>query len=129
MKKNFSDEIISDTPALDGGETRAMLFSGQITNISGAYKMKKNTVMYYVRAVQEWIRHRGCPEGFIGDCHPDYKSEGWYGMLRDFYLSWWQSEPYMKQQQGGERRWKPFSVWLTPPWIDLEQTLDSGFTA
>ena len=72
---NATDMIYSDTPAIDGGETRAHIFVGLILRITDVFKVKSGSIECFLGALQDQVRKRGAPMKLIADDAPLY--QGW----------------------------------------------------
>lgn len=58
---NTTDQIFSDTSAMDGGETRAHIFVGCNSKITSVYKAKDNSGKESLGAFQDLVCTRGLP--------------------------------------------------------------------
>ena len=72
-ESNATDQIFSDTPAMDGGETSAHIFVGQDSKITNIYKAKDNSGQEFLGAMQDRVRNRGILTKLIADNAPMYR--------------------------------------------------------
>jgi hypothetical protein len=70
-----TDQIFSDTPAINGGEKSAHLFVGKKSKLTDAYKSKDSSSAEFLKCLQDRVRYRGCPAGLEADNAPMYR--GW----------------------------------------------------
>ena len=101
-----TDQIFSDTPAINGGETSAHLFVGKKSKLTDAYKAKDNSSASFLKCFQDRVRFRGCPTGLEGDNAPMYR--GWKNnqYMRDIHCPLWQCETQYQHQNYAENRWQ-----------------------
>ena len=68
-----TDQIFSDTPVIDGGETSAHIFVGHDSKIVNVYKVKDNSAKEWSGTFQDRVRVRGVPTNLIADNAPMYR--------------------------------------------------------
>ena len=101
-----TDQIFSDTPAINGGEKSAHLFVGKKSKLTDAYKSKDSSSAEFLKCLQDRVRFRGCPTGLEADNAPMYR--GWKNSVyhRDVILPLWQCESKYQHQNYAENRWQ-----------------------
>lgn len=99
-----TDEVYSDTPAIDNGATRAQLFVGCKTLVSDVLPMK--TEKQFKDKLLDIIRFRGAPTRLISDSAQVEISKEIEDILRTYMTGAWQSEPYHQHQNPAERRFQ-----------------------
>ena len=72
-KVDATDQIFSNTPAMDGGETSAHNFVGHDSKIVDVYIVKNNSAKEWLGTFQDRIRHGGVPTHLIADNAPIYR--------------------------------------------------------
>ena len=88
---DVNDQIFSNTPAMDDGETSAHIFVGHDSKIVDVYKAKKDRV-----------RQRGVPTQLIADNAPIYRGWKVTKYLRNLVLPLWQCETKHQHQNPAE---------------------------
>jgi hypothetical protein len=68
-----TNQIFSDTPAINGGEKGAHLFVGKKSKLTDAYKSKDSSSAEFLKCLQDRVRYRGCPTGLEADNAPMYR--------------------------------------------------------
>ena len=96
------DIIYSDTPALDGGQTSAVVFVGLDTYVTDIFGLKSDK--QFINTLEDVIRFRGAPNKLISDRAQVEISQKVANLLRTLFISSWQSEPYHQHQNFAERR-------------------------
>jgi hypothetical protein len=66
-----TDQIFSDTPAINGGVKSAHIFVGKKMKLTNAYKSKDSSSAELLKCLQDRVRYRGCPTGLEADIAPD----------------------------------------------------------
>jgi hypothetical protein len=87
-----TDQIFSDTPAINGGEKSAHLFVGKKSKLTDAFKSKDHSSAEFLKCIQDRVRYRGCPTGLEADNTPMYR--GWKNSVYycNVILPLWQCE-------------------------------------
>ena len=86
------DEIFSDTPAMDGGETSAHIFVGHDSKITDVYKVKGYSEKEFLGALQDRVCTRGVPTKLIADNAHMYRGWKVTKYVRDIITLLWQCE-------------------------------------
>ena len=97
-----TDQIFSDTPAVDSGVTTAQLFVGCDSVVADAYPMKSGK--QFVNTLEDNICEREAMNRLISDSARVEISSKVKDILRTFIIGSWQSEPYYQHQNPAERR-------------------------
>ena len=92
------DQIFSDTPDIDGGETSAHIFVGYDSKITDVYKVKDNSGKEFLGAFQDRNRTRGVPTKLVADNAPMYRDWKVTQYLRNIITSLWQCETKHQHQ-------------------------------
>ena len=87
-----TNQIFSDTPAMDGGETSAHIFVGHDSKIVDVYQAKDNSAKGFLGAFQDRTRTRGVCTKLIADNAPMYRGWEVTKYLRDLVVPLWQCE-------------------------------------
>ena len=96
------DIIYSDTPALSGGQSSAVIFVGLHTYVTDVFGLKRDK--QFINTLEDVIRFRGAPTKLISDRAQVEISEKVTNLLRTLFIPSWQSEPYHQHQNFAERR-------------------------
>ena len=99
-----ADTVYSDTPAIDGGETAAILYFGLDSNLTTAHGIKNDD--QFVNTLEDEIRRRGAMDKLITDSSVIETSKRVKDVLRSLVISDWQSKPYHQHQNPVERRYQ-----------------------
>jgi hypothetical protein len=101
-----TNQIFSDTPAINGGEKSAHLFVRKKSKLTDAFKSKDHSSAEFLRCLQDRVRYRGCPTGLEADNAPMYR--GWKNSVYhlDVILPLWQCESKYQHQNYAENRWQ-----------------------
>ena len=99
-----SDEVFSDTPAIDGGETSAQIFVGTESLVTDVCGMKSGK--QFVNTLLDNITKRGAMTKLVTDSAKVETSNKVNDVLRHMIIGAWQSEPHMQHQNPAERRWQ-----------------------
>ena len=99
-----ADIVYSDTPAVDGGETAAVLYFGTMSNMTTAHGIKNDD--QFVNTLEDEIRARGAMDKLITDSSVIETSSRVKDILRSLVISDWQSKPYHEHQNPVERRYQ-----------------------
>ena len=99
-----ADTVYSDTPAVDGGETAAILYFGLTSNLTTAHGIKNDD--QFVNTLEDEIRRRGAMDKLITDSSIIETSKRVKDVLRSLVISDWQSKPYHQHQNPVERRYQ-----------------------
>ena len=108
-RRNEADDknqIFSDTPAMDSGETSAHIFVEQDSKIVDVYKVKDNSAKEFVGTFQDRGRTRGVPTRLIADNAPMYRGWKVTTVLRDLMVPLWQCETKHQHQNPAKNRYK-----------------------
>ena len=98
LMQQTTDQIFSDTPAMDGGETSAHIFVGHDSKIVDVYKVKDNSAKGFLGAMQDRIYTRGVCTKLIADNAPMYRGWKVTKYLRDLIVPLWQCETKHQNQ-------------------------------
>ena len=101
-----TDQIFSDTPAIDGGEKSAQIYVGTRSMVTDVYPLKSGTDVQIANSLLDNITDRGAPTKLISDCGANIISERIKDILRTYIIQAWQSEPYHQNQNPAERRYQ-----------------------
>ena len=93
-----TDQIFSDTPAIDGGETSAHIFVGHDSKIVDVYKAKDNSAKELLGAFQDRTRTRGVCTKLIADNAPMYRGWKVTKFLRNLVVPLWQCKTKHQNQ-------------------------------
>ena len=99
-----TDTIYSDTPAINGGQTRAQIFVGRKTLLTDVYAMKSDSE--FVNTLEDTIRQRGAMDILISDSAQVEISKKVLDILRAYRIDDHQSEPHHQHQNFAERRYQ-----------------------
>ena len=99
-----ADAVYSDTPAIDGGETIAIIYFGLDSHLTTAHGIKNDD--QFVNTLEDEIRHRGAMDKLITDSSVIETSQRVKDILRSLVISDWQSKPYHEHQNPVERRYQ-----------------------
>ena len=94
---NDTDQIFSDTPTMDGGETSAHIFVGHDSKIMDVYIAKYNSAKEFLGALQDRVRTRGVSTKIIANNEPMYRRWKVTKYLRDLVVPLWQCETNYQQ--------------------------------
>ena len=84
-----TDQIFSDTPAMDGGETNAHIYDGHGSKITDVYKVNDNSGKKFLGAMQDRVCNRGAPTKLIAYNVPIYRGWKLTECLRDLVFPLW----------------------------------------
>ena len=101
-----TDQIFSNTPAMDGGETNTHIFVGHDSKITDVYKVKDNSGKEFLGAFQDRVRTRSVPTKLVADNAPIYRGQKLTKYLRDLILSLWQCKTKHQHQNPAENRYE-----------------------
>jgi hypothetical protein len=84
-----TNQIFSDTPAINGGEKSAHIFVGKKSKLTDPFKSKDSSSAEFLKCLQDRVRYRGCPTGLEADNAPMYR--GWKNFVyhQDVILPLW----------------------------------------
>jgi hypothetical protein len=68
-----TNQIFSDTPAINGGEKSAHLFLGKKSKLTDAYKSKDSSSAEFLKCLQDRVTYQGYPTGLEADNAPMYR--------------------------------------------------------
>jgi hypothetical protein len=107
-----TDQMFSDTPAINGGEKSAHLFVGKKLKLTDAFKSKDHSSAEFLKCLQDRVRYRGCPTGLEADNAPMYR--GWKNSVyhRNVILPLWQCESKYQHQNYAENRWQTVKQYI-----------------
>jgi len=97
-----TDELYSDTPAIDCGATRCQVFVGMNTDVVDIYPLQ--TSKQFVNTLEDNVRFRGAPTKLVSDRAQVEISGRALEFLRVYGISSWQSEPHQQHQNYAERK-------------------------
>ena len=104
-----TDTVFSDTPAVDSGVKQAQVFVGRDTLVADAYPMKSGK--QFVNTLEDNIRRRGAMDKLLRDSAKTEISNKVMDILRAYHISNWHSEPYHKNQNPAEWRYRTIKSW------------------
>jgi hypothetical protein len=120
-----TNQIFSDTPAINGGEKSAHLFVGKKLKLTDAYKSKDSSSAEFLKCLQDRAQYQGCPTGLEANNAHMYR--GWKNSVyhRDVILPLWQCESKYQHQNYAENQWQTVKRYTTrvmdrsgcPPYI------------
>ena len=96
-----TDTVHSDTPAIDDGSHSAQIFVGANTLVSDCHGMK--TDKQFVNMLEDNIRRRGAMDKLLSDRAKVEISKKVKDVLRNLFISDWQSEPCHEHQNPAEQ--------------------------
>ena len=99
-----TDTFFSDTPAIDDGATCAQFYVGLDSLHTSVYGMKSEKE--FPSTLQDTIRKHGAMDKLISDCAQVEISNKVLDILRNLFISDWQSKPYNQHQNPAERRYQ-----------------------
>jgi len=105
-----TDELFSDTPAIDDGSTSCQFFFG-LKSLFRAVHACGTSKAAFVNALMEEIRKRGAMNRILSDSAKAEISARVKDILRILIIGDWQSEPHQQHQNPGERGWKNTKEW------------------
>ena len=88
------DQVFSDTPAVDGGETSAYFFVGTKSHLTSVHKTKRENEDAALASFQDRVRKYGRPKRLLADNAGVYRGNRFTQYLRDLWISLWQSEAH-----------------------------------
>ena len=97
-----TDDIFSDTPAVDDGSTMAQFFCGRDTLVCDAYGIK--STKQFINTLSDNIRKRGAMDTLISDGGKYEISKRVTDLLRSLFIQDYQSEPYHQHKNKAENR-------------------------
>ena len=104
-----TDTVYSDTPAVDSGVTMAQCFAGEESLVSDIYPMRSGK--QFVNTLEDNINRYVAIHKLIIDSAKNEISHKVKGILRAFNISDWQSEPYHRNQNPAEWRYRTIKAW------------------
>ena len=104
-----TDTVFSDTPAVDSGVKQAQVFVGRDTLAADAYQMKSGKQS--VNTLEDNIRRRGAMDKLLSDSVKTEISNKVMDILRSYHISNLHSEPYHKNQNSAEWRYRTIKSW------------------
>jgi hypothetical protein len=99
-----TDNVYSDTPAVDSRCTSAQFYCGMESLVCDIYGMK--TDKQFVNTLEDNIRRRGAPNQLLRDSVKTEISNRVQEILRAYCIGDWQSEPYHQNQNPAERKYQ-----------------------
>ena len=99
-----TDTIFSDTPAINGGATKAQFFHGLDSKYRSIHPLKNDN--QFRKALMEEIRTRGAMDKLVSDGAKEETSEKVLEVLRYLCIDSWQSEPHYQHQNPAERSYQ-----------------------
>ena len=106
---DVTDTVYSDTSAVDCGVKQAQLFVGQESLVSDIYCMRSGK--QFVNTLEDNIQKRGAMDKLISDLAKNEISHKVKDILRAYNINDWQSEPYHKNQNTAEWRYRTIKAW------------------
>ena len=97
-----TDELYSDTPAVDCGVTSCQVYVGMNTDVVDIYPMQ--TSKQFVNTLEDNVRFSGAPTKLVSDRAQVEISGRALEFLRVYGISSWQSEPHQQHQNYAERK-------------------------
>ena len=91
-----TDNIYSDTPAIDSGVTSAQIFVGRKSLVTDIYPMKNDSEL--TATLEDNIRRRGAMDKLLSDRAQLEISNRVKDILRNYCVDDWQSEPHYHHQ-------------------------------
>ena len=104
-----TDTVFSDTPAVDSGVKQAQVFVGRDTLVAEAYPMKSGK--QFVNTLEDNIRRWGAMDKLLSDSAKTEISNKVMDILRAYHISNWHSEPYHRNQDPAEWRYRTIKSW------------------
>ena len=104
-----TDTVFSDAPAVDSGVKQAQVFVGRDTLAADAYPMKSGK--QFVNILEDNIRRRGAMDKLLSDSAKTEISNKVMDILRTYHISNWHSEPYHKNRNPAEWRYRTIKSW------------------
>ena len=106
-----ADTVFSDTPAVDSDVKQAQVFVGRDTLVADAYPMKSGK--QFVNTLEDNIRRQGAMDKLLSDSAKTEISNKVMDVLRAYHISNWHSEPYHKNQNPAEWRYRTIKFWTS----------------
>ena len=100
------DEVFSNTPAIDGGFSSAMVFFGRKSHIIHIEHLSKTKRL--VMCLQNFVRQWGAPDRILADHASYHCSFSVLSYLRLLWIGLWFSEAYYQHQNPFEQRYQTF---------------------
>jgi hypothetical protein len=97
-----TDELFSDTQAVDCGAKSCQVFVGMNTDVVDIYPLQYSK--QFVNTLEDNIRFRGAPTKLVSDRAQVEVSGRALEILRVYAISSWQSEPHQHHQNYAERK-------------------------
>ena len=104
-----TDTIFSDTPAVDSGVKQGQVFVGRDSLVADVYPMKSGK--QFVNTLEDNIRRRGAMDKLLSDSAKTEISKKVMNILRAHHIPNWHSEPYHRNQNPAEWRYRTFKSW------------------
>ena len=101
-----TDQIFSDTPAMDSEKTSAHIFVGHDSKITGVYKVKGRSGKEFCGSMQDRVQQRGVPTQLIADNASMYRGWKVTKYLRDLVIPLWKCETKHQHQNPAENRYE-----------------------
>ena len=92
--KDSTDIIFFDTPAIDGGQTCAQVFTGRHSKFTSVHPIIDTSAASILGAFQDCIRWHGAPEELGADNAEVYNNSKFFQYYLDLYIRLWQLESY-----------------------------------
>ena len=103
---DYTDTVYFDTPAVDGGQTKAQLFTARNSKISSVHALKGEDEKDILYAIEDRINKHGAPEKLAADNSAVYRGSLIQQYLRGLYIRFWQTESYHQNQNHCENVWE-----------------------
>jgi hypothetical protein len=103
-----TDELFSDTAAVDCGVTSCQVFVGMNTDVVDVYPLQMSR--QFINTLEDNVRFRGAPTRLVSDRAQVEISGRVLEFLRVYGISSWQSEPYQHHQN--PERIKFLCIWI-----------------
>lgn len=103
-----TNTIFSDTPAVDGGQTSAQIFTNRRTKLVTIHPSNNTDENEILGALKNCICWHGAPDELIGDNAIIYTGSKFMKYVCNLYIQLWQSESYYQHQNYAENIWQSF---------------------
>ena len=100
-----TDTLFASVPAVDDGSQAAQYFAGRLSFVQSAHGCGKS-LKKFASILMDEIRKYGAMDILISDSAKLEISERVNDILRTMVIQKWQSEPYNKNQNFAERKWR-----------------------
>ena len=104
-----TDNVLSDTPAVDSGVKQAQVFVGRDTLLADAYPMKSGKK--FVKTLEDNIRRWGAMDKLLSDSAKTDISNKVMDILRACHISNWHSDHCHQNHNPAEWRYRTIKSW------------------